>query len=190
MKPLPLQTDAIVARKYLDGRIAAEELPKYIYKNGKARWWSESQKKYMSVFITSIDEEKQLIFLAFHINPESWKAVRFLDVVSPDDGFEGGLAETCPLQPLPAEEQVQNQSQEQVMDDLIGDLQDDMMDLVNGLNTSRDTYELSDSDDESPSHVFGGGESSVAPSSKPATAASSPAKMNFDTPASSPAKSS
>ena len=99
-------------------------------------------------------------------------------------GFDGK-----PRQPLPEEEQTQLQSQEQVMDDLIGDLQDDMQDLIGGLNTSRDTYELSDSDDESPSHVFGGGESSIAASSKPATAASSPAKTNFETPATSPAKS-
>lgn len=58
----------------------------------KALWWSSSQSKYMAVRIWKLDEAKRLVYITFEINPDSWKAVRFCDLL----GSRGGK---CLLQP-------------------------------------------------------------------------------------------
>mmetsp|Transcript_101628 Transcript_101628/g.282810 ORF Transcript_101628/g.282810 Transcript_101628/m.282810 type:complete len:520 (-) Transcript_101628:97-1656(-) len=64
------------------------EVPSWVVLDQKLRWWSESQKKFMAVRVTRIDEQKRLVIVTFEADAKVWKSVPFSQL-----GRRG-----CPLQ--------------------------------------------------------------------------------------------
>lgn len=64
------------------------DVPSWIRMDQKLQWWSESQKKFMAVRVTKVDDKKRLVIVTFEANAQVWKSVPFSQL-----GRRG-----CPLQ--------------------------------------------------------------------------------------------
>merc|ERR1719183_1886218 len=61
-----------------------DSLPSWIAVGRKLHWWSESQKKNMSVKVTKVDEKKGLVFVTFEVDQKVWKSVPFTKIGKKD----------------------------------------------------------------------------------------------------------
>jgi len=63
---------------------AQAKLPPWIALGKKLHWWSESQKKNMSVRVTKIDDKKNLVIVTFEVDEKVWKSVPFSKIGQKD----------------------------------------------------------------------------------------------------------
>ncbi|CAK9113242.1 unnamed protein product [Durusdinium trenchii] len=69
--------------------VGAGERPAWCQLTAKLRWWSESQKQHLPVYVTKIDDKKKSVIVTFAADKKVWKEVPFSKL-----GRKG-----CPLQP-------------------------------------------------------------------------------------------
>jgi len=65
------------ASRESDAAAAKGGVPSWIGVGKKLHWWSDSQKKNMSVRVSKVDDKKGLVFVIFDIDQKVWKSVPF-----------------------------------------------------------------------------------------------------------------
>lgn len=142
--------------------ISANNLPAWVLPGLRARWWSRSQKKFCDVSITTLDEENQLVYVVFLTCRDSWKAVRFRDLLR-NDGRD------CALQP-PEEfgdsGNYHSHTNSQYQDDLVDEFTSEQDTAVDGLlgDLVGDLREVLKETDNSSSSTGAGGTTLTASS--------------------------
>jgi len=69
-----------------DGALSgdASDAPSWISVGKKLHWWSESQKKNMSVVVAKVDGKKKLVYVTFEVDKSAYKSVPFAKIGKKD----------------------------------------------------------------------------------------------------------
>eukprot|EP00929_Paragymnodinium_shiwhaense_P076261 TRINITY_DN39184_c0_g1_i1.p1 TRINITY_DN39184_c0_g1~~TRINITY_DN39184_c0_g1_i1.p1 ORF type:complete len:432 (-),score=146.32 TRINITY_DN39184_c0_g1_i1:62-1357(-) len=78
------ENDAKRRRKEGGGKDVSTGLPRWVSLGRRARWWSQSQQKFMGVVITSLDDAKKQVVVTFESDKKVWKSVPFSKLSAQD----------------------------------------------------------------------------------------------------------